>query len=116
MESAINVRGNSVHEEPDRKSEDWDEVEMSYAFSQSRCVFPFCYNLSLVTNTIPTSAVETPKPKNEGSSRRTLDIDSDEDPFVDVVPVNVMPSPPPPKKEYLEDYENFTIKWVFNIC
>jgi len=48
----------------------------------------------------------------EGSSHRAIENDSEEELFGDVIPVNAMPSTPPPKKEYLEDYDDFTVQWV----
>ncbi|HEY4832063.1 MAG TPA: hypothetical protein VIH61_05825 [Waddliaceae bacterium] len=45
----------------------------------------------------------------EGSSKFN-DVDP-EDPFVDLPNLNVMPVPPTkPKKVFLEDFENFTVK------
>lgn len=47
----------------------------------------------------------------EGSNVHKIDEDSSDDPFVNTVSKNAMPVPPSKeKKEYLEDYENFSIK------
>jgi len=45
----------------------------------------------------------------ESSKPRKDDDDFSDDPFQDVVSKNVMPIPTEVKKEYLEDYENFTV-------
>ena len=45
----------------------------------------------------------------ESSKARKVDDDFSDDPFQDVVSKNVMPIPTEVKKEYLEDYENFTV-------
>lgn len=36
----------------------------------------------------------------------------DDDKFANVIPKNVMPIPPAAKKVFLEDFENFTVKYV----
>jgi hypothetical protein len=45
----------------------------------------------------------------ESSKARKDDGDFSDDPFQDIVSKNVMPIPTDVKKEYLEDYENFTV-------
>jgi hypothetical protein len=49
----------------------------------------------------------------ETSNAKIIKDDSSDDPFADVVPKNAMPTPPKPKKVYLEDFENFTVELVF---
>ncbi|KAF8800677.1 hypothetical protein BYT27DRAFT_7216930 [Phlegmacium glaucopus] len=74
----------------DEISDDWDENEMQLAMSKSRKI-----NNKLL----------------EGSSGNIVDDDDNDDPFIDVISKNVMPIPPSkPKKVYLEDFENFTVK------
>jgi hypothetical protein len=47
----------------------------------------------------------------ESSKADNLDKALSDDPFVNDISVNVMPTPPSKlKKVYLEDYENFTVK------
>ena len=47
----------------------------------------------------------------EGSESKIVDQYSDDDPFVDDIPKNVMPTPPSKReKKYLEDFENFTVE------
>lgn len=47
----------------------------------------------------------------EGSGSKKTDQYLSDDPFVDDVPKNVMPTPPSKReKKYLEDFENFTVK------
>lgn len=49
----------------------------------------------------------------ESSKANDPDNHSDEDTFADVVVKNAMPTPPSKaKKEFLEDFENFTVEYV----
>ena len=70
----------------------------------------FWYHLSYVNRN------DRPDEVAEGSKRSNRDDDIADDPFVDVGSQNVMPVPPQPKKVYLEDYENFTVKLVYFEC
>jgi hypothetical protein len=50
-------------------------------------------------------------PMGGSSKADNLDKALSDDPFVNDISVNVMPTPPSKlKKVYLEDYENFTVK------
>ena len=47
----------------------------------------------------------------ESFGSKKNDEDSSEDPFVDIIPKNAMPtSSSKEKKKYLEDYEKFSVK------
>ncbi|KAF8810360.1 hypothetical protein BYT27DRAFT_7209608 [Phlegmacium glaucopus] len=79
-------------EDEDEISDDWDEEEMQLAFSKSR-------------------QISKHDDKFTGGSKSHIADDGDEDPFIDINMKNVMPVPPSkPKKVYLEDFDNFTIK------
>lgn len=49
----------------------------------------------------------------ESSTVKKEDGDVSDNPFVEVVSKNAMPTPPKEKKVYLEDFENFTVKYEF---
>ncbi|KAF8800816.1 hypothetical protein BYT27DRAFT_7216738 [Phlegmacium glaucopus] len=80
------------NEDEDEISDDWDEEEMQLAFSKS------C-QISKHDN------------KFTRESKSHIADDGDEDLFIEINTKNVMPVPPSnPKKVYLEDFDNFTIK------
>jgi len=49
----------------------------------------------------------------ESSAVKNEDGNCSDNPFVEVVSKNAMPTPPKEKKVYLEDFENFTVKYGF---
>ncbi|KAF8814525.1 hypothetical protein BYT27DRAFT_7250019 [Phlegmacium glaucopus] len=95
VKSEINVHSDIKAEndkDEDEISDDWDEEEMQLAFGKSR-------QISKHDNKF-----------TRGSKSHIAD-DGDEDLFIDINTKNVMPVPPSkPKKVYLEDFDNFTIK------
>lgn len=95
----------------DNLSDDWDEEAMNEAFKRSKWVWHafICINIdAFFFRQDDKSNIA----RAGGSKIEKDEEDLSDDPFVDVPSKNVMPTPPSKaKKVYLEDYDNFTVKW-----
>jgi hypothetical protein len=71
------------------------------------------YTFSDKANILRQQYEDDGNPSASSSKRRKDDDSGSEDPFANVVARNAMPTPPTKtKKEYLEDFEYFTVAWV----
>lgn len=92
-------------------SDDWDEEAMDEAFKRSMWVWHAFIQIN--NDAFVFRHDDKGNTRTAGSSKVEKDNeDLSDDPFVNIPSKNVMPTPPSrAKKVYLEDFENFTVKW-----